>query len=171
VIRLAVLLAVALGACKKTPPGEAGNLEEGALRQLRQAQAMEARNLLGSIASSARMYAMEEHVARGGAPAPRGFPVGDTGYQPAPGTCCQQPGGKCLVKGGEWNADPWPTLGFGIADAYAYSYRYVSDGQTFTALALGDLDCDGTFSTFAISGQMQGESPGVQPLTVQDEIE
>lgn len=56
----------------------------------------------------------------------------------------------------------WQALNFSVDDPFRYRYEYVSagtgQGAQFTARAVGDLDCDGVFSTFERSGRVQGES-------------
>jgi type IV pilus assembly protein PilA len=69
-----------------------------------------------------------------------------------------------------WDLPTWNALSFSIADPHYYSYQYLSSGtgtsSQFTARAVGDLDGDGTQSTFERSGgsdsarQVQG-SQGV----------
>ena len=81
---------------------------------------------------------------------------------------------KCLPNSEIWQGDPggndlqniWPALQFSVEDPtyYAYGYsRSVGGGspiigltgvhlESFTAGAMGDLDCDGTKSKFAMFG-------------------
>ena len=86
---------------------------------------------------------------------------------------------KCLPDSEVWQGEPgdrgaanvWPALQFSVEDPsfYAYGYNRISSpiaGRTgtvqdqFTASALGDLDCDGTNSKFAMFGWVTDETDG-----------
>ena len=86
---------------------------------------------------------------------------------------------KCLPDSEVWQGAPggndaanvWPALQFSVEDPsfYAYGYNRISSpiaGRTgtvqdqFTASALGDLDCDGTNSKFAMFGWVTDETDG-----------
>jgi type IV pilus assembly protein PilA len=60
----------------------------------------------------------------------------------------------------DWDGS-WQALKFAIADPHYYSYQYVSAGQgtaaSFTARAVGDLDGDGTESTFERQGKSNSQ--------------
>jgi hypothetical protein len=51
-----------------------------------------------------------------------------------------------------WSDHTWSALSFQINDEHYFVYSFDSSGTltaaNFTATANGDLDCDGTFSTF-----------------------
>ena len=80
------------------------------------------------------------------------FPSGKAKMLPDVPTCCSGEGGKCAVSTA-WASDPvWKALDFSIDEPSMYRYSYESDGKTFTALAVGDTDCDGTFATFTLAG-------------------
>jgi hypothetical protein len=90
-----------------------------------------------------------EHVARGG-------PVAD-----APGT---------------WDAPTWRLLDFSFAEPHSYSFSFESKNApgaaTFHAVAHGDLDGDGIFSTFEISGESKdGAEPTMRTLQSRREVE
>jgi hypothetical protein len=59
---------------------------------------------------------------------------------------------------GTWGTTAWTSLGFGFAAGESHRYSYELDaigvGNTaqFTARAIGDLDNDGVYSTFEVSG-------------------
>lgn len=60
--------------------------------------------------------------------------------------------------GGSQNAG-WTCLNFSMSDPQQYQYDYqvsatTGDGSTFAATAKGDLDGDGTLSTFQLNGQI-----------------
>tara|TARA_R110002096_G_scaffold350395_1_gene543426 strand:+ start:1948 stop:3369 length:1422 start_codon:yes stop_codon:yes gene_type:complete len=82
------------------------------------------------------------------------FPA-SVGPTPPLGTCCSM-GGKCIPDADTWEHPTWKALDFAMRDPHYYSYEFkteVKDGVTsYTALAYGDLDCDGVYSTFSHYG-------------------
>ena len=77
------------------------------------------------------------------------LPKGDAPLTPAT-SCCQGPEGKCAADPAQWNNPIWRALAFEIYDPHLFRYSYHSDGKTATALAVGDLDCDGTAITYRL---------------------
>ena len=73
---------------------------------------------------------------------------------------------------GNWTSGGWSCLKFTMRDPQYFSYSYESNstagalGDIFTAWAHGDLNGDGTTSTFLLSGQIQQGSTGGRVLTV-----
>ena len=81
------------------------------------------------------------------------FPQGTAAVLPgADGTACAAPGGRFAAMGSAWSADPvWEELGFQIDDPSLFSYHYASATPTTgQALAVGDLDCDGTTIAYTL---------------------
>ncbi len=76
------------------------------------------------------------------------FP-GSTAVTPTRRCCEQGAKGRCL--GTDWDQPTWRALGFDLK-AHRYRFQFVSSGlgpkASFTARALGDLDCDGLQSTY-----------------------
>lgn len=74
--------------------------------------------------------------------------------------CCGGPGGKCKVSSA-WATDPiWSLLDFRIDEPSQFRYSYESaDGQSFTATAVGDLDCDGKTITYTLTGSAKDGAP------------
>lgn len=72
-----------------------------------------------------------------------------------------------------WEAPAWRALGFRVEGPHRYAYELVSDGRaTFTARATGDLDGDGTYAVFAITGRVAPDgSLALDPMTVENELE
>lgn len=66
-----------------------------------------------------------------------------------------------------WSAPTWKAIGFAIETPFYYEYTYLSRGRgddaSFTARAMGDLDCDGVRSTFERSSP-DGTGDGPFPL-------
>lgn len=73
----------------------------------------------------------------------------------------------------------WACLKFSMSDPQYYMYSYTAsgnpseEGATFTAQAEGDLDADGTQSTFSLTGKLQkGTGAGAQlEVTIAPNIE
>jgi hypothetical protein len=77
------------------------------------------------------------------------YPTGTATRMPEHG-CCGQPDNTCAVA--PWASDPvWTALNFGEFAGH-FQYTYTSDGKTFHAEAIGDLDCDGTMITYVLDG-------------------
>ncbi len=61
-------------------------------------------------------------------------------------------GGAMTLNPGQWNSGTWSELGFSPESQHRYVYQFETNGAgnkaAFTASAFGDLDCDGSFSTF-----------------------
>ena len=68
--------------------------------------------------------------------------------------CCEGAGHKCSDTSG-WSVPAWQELEFQIDEPHLFRYEYQSDGKTFIARAVGDLDCDGTTVTHEIRGTVQ----------------
>jgi hypothetical protein len=51
---------------------------------------------------------------------------------------------------------------FQIDEPFRYRYSYESDGQTFTATAVGDPDCDGKPGTYTLTGSVDNGNPKVE---------
>jgi hypothetical protein len=115
---------------------------------------VEARASVQKLYDGARAYYLEEVADRSGRNlVPKQFPVTPSpDTAPPVGSCCDQPDRKCRPDPSLWNAPTWIELKFSMDDPHYYSYRYVSDGKSFTAQAIGDLDCDGVYATYELSG-------------------
>jgi hypothetical protein len=96
----------------------------------------------------------------------RAFPIGTAKTLPESpnpnmkGCCGGKSGGnqvdnRCPVTT-EWANDPvWMALGFSLDEPSNYRYTYQSsDGKSFTATAVGDLDCDMQEATFTLTGKL-----------------
>ncbi|MBX3129549.1 MAG: hypothetical protein KF718_22715 [Polyangiaceae bacterium] len=99
-------------------------------------------------------------------------------YPPsAPLTPAEVPKGQRVTDPpGTWSHPTWQELGFFIDVPHSFSFLFESEGgesgSRFTARAHGDLDGDGLWSTFEISGQSEpGKPPVVQPMEIDREVE
>jgi hypothetical protein len=121
-------LAIAAAAC-------GGESKDAAKDYLAKSKRIEAKLALKRIEKSAKDVLLEKGA----------FPKGKTGPIPAE-RCCEGQGGKCAaVPDATWSADPiWQPLMFEVYESPRFQYAYESDGDTLTATATGDLDCDGT---------------------------
>lgn len=91
---------------------------------------------------------------------------------PAPGSCCKQPKGVCPASAEAWASPEWKALAFDMTNPHRYSYELAVKDDTFTAKAVGDLDCDGKFSTFSLSGRIEGGEVVLdKELTIVDPLE
>lgn len=88
-------------------------------------------------------------------------PVGTT---PTGSGCCKldtNGDDRCDASDVVWNHPSWSALRFAMRDDHYFQYQYHSTGvlsnARYTAEANADLDCDGTYSTFQLSG---GGDPG-----------
>lgn len=86
------------------------------------------------------------------------FPTGTAPLTPAT-TCCAGPKAHCVTTAADWATPVWTALGFSVDDAHLFQYGYTSDGATFTATAVGDLDCDGTMITYTLTGTSEHGNP------------
>lgn len=156
-MRWILALALLVG-CKgegnKDQPGKQESETSAADEYLKKSKGTEALTMLKVIEMSSRQFAEMERVEEG-AVQPAGFPKTSAGPTPPLGSCCKQ-GGKCKPDLTQWEASPWRELLFSIEGSHYFSYQYKvePDGKKFTALAFGDLDCDGTYSTFSTSGEI-----------------
>ena len=86
------------------------------------------------------------------------FPKGKAATLPEStgAACCPD---KCKVSTA-WASDPvWSALDFSIDEPTLFRYSYDSDGKTFKATAVGDLDCDGTVITYTLTGTAKDGNP------------
>jgi type IV pilus assembly protein PilA len=126
-------------------------------RNLRKARSGEAAAELAKLQTASMAYIHEEIRTR-----PASFPATQAA---TPGrSCCAYPGGKCPANADQWDTPTWEKLHFFMGDAHHFRYEYVSAGNTggggtatFTARALGDLDCDGTEEVTEVSGAFRSE--------------
>ena len=88
------------------------------------------------------------------------FPKGTAEPTPSDG-CCFGPGHKCPVDYAQWSNNPvWNALDFEISEPSYFQYAYESkDGQSFTARAIGDLDCDEIKVEYVLEGRVENGNP------------
>jgi type II secretory pathway pseudopilin PulG len=74
------------------------------------------------------------------------------GPNPAQGEC--KSGQSLAITAQEWQVPGWTAVHFAPEGQLFYRYRTTATADTFTIEATGDLDCDGTFSTFRMTGKV-----------------
>ncbi|MBK7075176.1 MAG: hypothetical protein IPH44_23055 [Myxococcales bacterium] len=91
------------------------------------------------------------------------FPPGTAGRTPAT-SCCADPTRRCQPDPIAWQGEPWATLDFEMVSPHFFQYTYAgaADGQSFTATAIGDLDCDGNEVVYTLVGRVVGGSPSFE---------
>lgn len=130
------------------------------IKYMRRAKTTEAIDEIDKIYKGAALYYTTPHVTQAGAKLECQFPASQ-GQTPVEGTCCSSNGmtgpdltgdDRCDSDPALWNEDTWSALNFQMNDEHYFVYQFDSTGTLtaaiFTATANGDLDCDGTFSTF-----------------------
>jgi len=121
------------------------------MKYIRRSKTTEATMNLRKLYDSSVSYYNEEHALRGGGITARMFPS-TIGSTPAAKACNGGTSQKNAPSATTWSAATWQGLNFAVDDPFYYQYSYTSAGtgnaSQFTAAANGDLDCDGTFSTF-----------------------
>ena len=92
--------------------------------------------------------------------------------------CCSLTGGRCPGGNKLWASDPvWLALKFALADPHNYMPGYFGVGEgvsaQFTALALGDLNCDGVVGKFRRDGSVTsaGDVTGQTQPIVENELD
>ncbi len=124
------------------------------IKYINKAKTTEARQLVNKIYVGAREYYMDRGGQRGTVvPAPPQFPAPNMAATPALGSCCSA-GDKCAPSVTLWTDPVWVALKFSIGDPHFYQYSYRQTATSFTAIANGDLDCDGLYSTFEMFGEV-----------------
>lgn len=77
---------------------------------------------------------------------------------PGRGSCCDVAGQKCEEDPEAWTRPPWSDIGFKIKGETYFRVSLETSSAGFTARANGDLDCDGTFSTFEVFGDIDKDT-------------
>jgi type IV pilus assembly protein PilA len=143
----------------------------------KRAKTSEAANHLNRMWSGSVAYFETDTAgANGSLQHPKQFPPTAPNLVPGPECGCQ-PTGRCPGGGAEWRGATWVALAFSIPDPFLYKPSYISAGvgdtSTFTAEATGDLDCDGTLSSFKRVGAIdtRGRVSGSSAPIVTNELE
>lgn len=97
------------------------------------------------------------------------FPTGAAPLTPAT-ACCAGPKHRCPPEPAAWQPEPWAALDFSLDAPHYFQYSFQSDGQKATAIAHGDLDCDGQGIDFVLTCTSVGGNPScdLAPPTTAD---
>ncbi|MEJ7603178.1 MAG: type II secretion system protein [Kofleriaceae bacterium] len=91
------------------------------------------------------------------------FAVATLTATPASDCCTQNAGGKkkCAVAAADWTA--WQPIDFQMDEPFYFQYTYASasPGTSLTSNAIGNLDCDATSITYAMTGTATSGNVGV----------
>lgn len=88
------------------------------------------------------------------------FTKGKVGPTPATKCGCPTP---CPINAKLWDDRIWRDLELNVDEESRYQYTYESDGKTFKATAIGDLDCDGKPGIWTLTGV--GDNYGAKTTT------
>lgn len=127
------------------------------VKYIRRSKTAEASMNVRKLFDGSVSYYTDEHVDATGKPQPSHFPA-TAPRTPATTACKDGESVKHMPDPKMWSHPTWQALNFEVSDPFYYQYEYVSDGKTFTARAIGDLDCDGVLSTFERVGKVDGEN-------------
>lgn len=121
------------------------------MRYIRRSKSTEATINLRKIFDGAAAYYSDEHANRAGDILSRQFPASVASTPDVP-ACVAGESKKFTPDADMWRQPTWSAVKFGIDDPFLFQYDFDSAGtgvgSTFTVGAHGDLDCNGTLSTF-----------------------
>ncbi len=146
-------------ACTNAPPSSSGNGSQRS--EVGSAKSFDA--YMESLQRSEAQLNLRRVIRRSQAQAiaEGGYIVGATPLSPAVSCCAQNANGKhqCAADPATWQDPTWRALGFALDDPHYFQYQYTGTATGYKAIAVGDLDCDGTTITFAIDGNFDAGNP------------
>ena len=140
----------ALASCMKHLPPEA----KDAVRDYQTtARKTEAQLQLNKLAKAAKVAYIQNAA----------FPAAAAPLTPGADCCAENFEGKrkCGPSPSNWSTPAWRALDFEMNEPHLFRYSYTpsGDGSSFTATAVGDLDCDGMEITYTLRGTAANGSP------------
>ena len=147
-------------------------------RYVKKSRTAEAAGHLNKMWAGSVAYYESDHftqAATGATALAKQFPASATAVSGA--ACGCQTGGRCPGSDTAFNSASWVALQFSLPDPFNYKPSYTSSGtgasSTFTAVATGDLDCDGVLSTFTRMGGVgsNGDVTGGSQPQIVNELE
>jgi len=144
----------------------------GVSRYLKHSKTAEATRTLGSLETGSKsFYQLDTDTGGAGSgPFVHEFPISSGASIPA-----AAPKASKVSTAGGWTATTWTQLKFSMTDPQFYAYQYTSAGtgptSSYTAVAQGDLDGNGTNSVFTLTGtgSTSGEAQRVSLLIVAED--
>jgi type IV pilus assembly protein PilA len=131
------------------------------MKYIRRSKTVEATMNVRKLFDSSVSYYEGEHADSAGNIVAKAFPTVGTNPAPAANSCCGQTGDKCKPATTNFDDNGWASLNFSVDDPFYYWYSYTSSGTDtgakFDATANGNLDCDGTYSTFSRHGSVMSD--------------
>ena len=131
------------------------------VKYLRKAKTVEATEGLDKVKVGAKSYFQADHYNTGAVLLKKQFPIANV---MTPSVRCCSDGNmapKCSPDASQWNSTQWRALQFQMSDPHYFNWSWAATGVNtaalFTANALGDLDCDNTYSTYHIRGEVDDE--------------
>jgi type IV pilus assembly protein PilA len=139
----------------------------GTRKYISAAKSAEARNSLGMIARDAvaayENEGLSDAVLQQGAVATPVHKLCPTAH-PVPASVALIAGKKYQSATQDWEGDPgWKCLKYEMTTPQYYQYSYTSAGTSFTTVANGDLDADGTLSSFELRGKVENDRIVIAP--------
>ncbi|MCA9560045.1 MAG: hypothetical protein KC583_15965, partial [Myxococcales bacterium] len=129
------------------------------LKYIKKSKTSEASMNVRKMYDGAVAYYYEERTGPDGSIQPQAFPP-SAPLTPAYDRCAKGED-KFLPSFDHWKLPGWQALNFSVDDPHYYRYEFISSGTgrdaMFTARAIGDLDCDGVYSTFERVGSIDDE--------------
>ena len=159
IVCFGAILCFTLGSlgCGKKDPSEKGGADAAA-----RAKTAEAIDHIDKLSKAASMYFTSARVSPDGAMLPCQFPK-TVACTPAANPCAS-PNKRFRASAKAWTHPTWSALMFQMGAEHYYQYCFESSGTGANAKAIitahGDLDCDGTKSTFSrtITGEVGATS-------------
>jgi prepilin-type N-terminal cleavage/methylation domain-containing protein len=146
-------------------------------RYVKKSRTTEAVGHLNKEWAGSLTYYETDHMSAGGIPLAKQFP-GPTGTWAYASECGCLTGSRCGGGAAVWGTDlVWQALSFSLADPHNYLPGYsgtgVGSAAQFTAFAKGDLNCNGTLSTFSRNGSINsnGDVTGSYQPIIANELE
>lgn len=139
----------------------------GVRKYLTNAKTAEARMAIGRIAKDASSAYIRENMDPGvlgfGKSAAATNRLCESAAAKVPAKEADIKGQKYQSAPSEWEVAGWSCLRFSMTDPQYFQYNYVASGSgsaagdSFQAVAQGDLDGDGTLSTFTLEAEVRAE--------------
>jgi prepilin-type N-terminal cleavage/methylation domain-containing protein len=144
-------------------------------RYIKRSKTAEAVGHVNKMVQGSVAYYEADHNDVNGVPVAKQFPGAVAADPTGLATCCAGVGGKCPGWPAPGNAS-MEAMSLSIGDPHYYVVRYQSAGtaaaSTFTAQAIGDLDCDATLATFQRTGRISAAGDvTVGGMVITNEIE